>query len=316
MSAYATHGAPLTLPVDAYDVVDTGDLLPSRADAVVTRERPRSGRVGSGDRDGDRAVRERSANRRGRRSRRSSSPGRANAPPADLAVLASAGSATVTVRMRPVVAILPTGDELVPVGADAAPGEVIETNSLMLGAMVEQQGAIAARIPIAPDDPDVLADTLERLAADADLVLVLSGSAKGTDDHTVAVIERVGSVVVQGVAIKPGHPVVLGVVGSTPVMGVPGYPVSATLAFDLFVTPYLAALAGSVAPVRPTLRGGRRASRSPPPHMPTSGSGFRRPHRRRAHRPPASSRRGRAQLARRRRRSGAQPTRIGRRRGR
>ena len=70
----------------------------------------------------------------------------------------------------------------------------------------------------------------------------------------MAVIERVGSVVVQGVAVKPGHPVVLGVVGSTPVMGVPGYPVSATLAFDLFVTPYLAALAGSAAPTRPTLR--------------------------------------------------------------
>src|SRR4029079_2841232 len=105
-----------------------------------------------------------------------------------------------------------------------------------------EAGATAFRLPIVPDDPDRLAAALMGAAASADLVLLLSGSAKGADDHTVCVIERVGQLVVQGVAIKPGHPVALGLTGATPLMGVPGYPVSAVLAFELLAVPLLAAL--------------------------------------------------------------------------
>ena len=258
VAAVATRGAPLTLPPDAFRPIDTGDPLPPGTDAVVKREDVvvETGatvecevmpwlnvrQIGEDVAAGDVLVQS------GRR-----------LTPADLAVVASAGETAITVTRRPVVAILPSGDELVPLGSDPRPGELVETNSLMLGAMVEQAGGVARRGPIVPDEPELLAAALEAAAASADLVLLIAGSAKGTDDHTVAVIDEVGRVIVEGVAVKPGHPVVLGLVGRTPVMGVPGYPVSAALAFELFAGPLLAAVADDVTPVRPRVRATARA---------------------------------------------------------
>lgn len=258
VAAIATRGAPVTLSADAFRPVDTGDPLPSGTDAVVRREdvvlaagatvelevAPYANvrQVGEDVAAGDLLLQ----------------PGR-HLRPADLAVVASAGEATISVRRQPTVTILPSGDELVPLGDDLGPGKIFETNSLMLGAMIEQAGGVAVRAPIVPDDPNLLTAALEHAAAAADLVLLLAGSAKGTDDHTVAVIERVGQVVVQGVAVKPGHPVVLGLVGSTPVIGVPGYPVSAALAFELFAAPLLTALGGGPTPERPRARATARA---------------------------------------------------------
>ncbi len=241
--ASTTTAAPATLSDDAYRAIDTGDPLPAGMDAVVRRE---DVTVTRGSVTLARAVEPYTNVRQvgedvaagelllpaGRRLR-----------PADLAVIASVGETAIAVRRRPVVAILPSGDELVPLGFDPGPGEVVETNSLMLAAMVEGAGGVAVRLPIVPDDPDVLAGTLERAAADADLVLLVAGSAKGRGDHAVSVIDRIGRVVVQGVAIRPGHPVVLGLTGSTPVIGVPGYPVSAALAFELFGVRLLGELA-------------------------------------------------------------------------
>jgi len=257
VAAIATRGAPVTFSAAAVQPVDTGDPLPPGTDAVVRREDVviRDGatvelevapyanvrQVGEDVAAGDLLLQS------GRHLR-----------PADLAVVASAGEATIAVRRRPIVRILPSGDELVPLGADLHPGEILETNSLMLGAMVEQAGGVAVREPIVPDDPDLLTAALERAADAADLVLLVAGSAKGTDDHTIAVIERVGRAVVQGVAVKPGHPVVLGLVGSTPVVGVPGYPVSAALAFELFAAPLLDTL-GGLTPERPRVRATARA---------------------------------------------------------
>jgi len=259
VAAIATRGAPVTLSADAFRLVDTGDLLPPGTDAVVRREDvalvagatverevvPYANvrQVGEDVAVGDLLL------QAGRHLR-----------PADLAVVASSGEVTIAVRRRPVVTILPSGDELVPLGADLGPGEIFETNSLMLGAMVEQAGGVAVRAPIVPDNPDLLTEALTQAAAGADLVLLLSGSAKGTADHTVAVIERVGHVVVQGVAVRPGHPVVLGVVGSTPVIGVPGYPVSAALAFELFAATLLTALGSGLTPDRPRVRATARAA--------------------------------------------------------
>jgi putative molybdopterin biosynthesis protein len=124
----------------------------------------------------------------------------------------------------------------------------------MLAAMVEQAGGVAERLPIVPDDPELLGAGLAHAAAGADLVLLVAGSAKGRGDHAVTVIASAGRVVVQGVAIRPGHPVVLGLTGSTPVIGVPGYPVSAALAFELFGVRLVGAL-GERQPVpRPRVR--------------------------------------------------------------
>ena len=132
--------------------------------------------------------------------------------------------------------------------------EIIETNSLMLAAMVEEAGGVAVRRPIVPDDPELLTTALAEAAAEADLVLLVAGSAKGRGDHAVAVIAEAGEVVVQGVSIRPGHPVVLGLTGSTPVIGVPGYPVSAALAFELFGVRLVAALGDRQLTPRPRVQ--------------------------------------------------------------
>jgi putative molybdopterin biosynthesis protein len=253
VSATTTAAAPVTLVAPAFSHVDTGDPLPPGTDAVVRSEDVVVGdgvtlahevapytnvrQVGEDVAAGDLLV------RAGRR-----------LGAADLAVVASAGEATIAVLRRPVVAIVPSGDELVEPGRDPRAGEIVETNSLMLGAMVEQSGCVARRGPIVPDDPELLTAALEQAAADADLVLLVAGSAKGAGDHAAEVIERSGRVVVRGVAVRPGHPVVLGLTGSTPMIGVPGYPVSAAIAFELFAAPLLAALAGGRATRRPRAR--------------------------------------------------------------
>ncbi len=253
VAASATVGSPVTLTDNAFHHVDTGDSLPPGTDAVVRREdvvlatgatveheiEPYANvrQVGEDVAAGDLLL----------------GPGR-RLGPADLAVAASAGETTIVVRRPPIVVILPSGDELVPLGVDLEPGQIVETNSLMLGAMVEQAGGVAVRSRIVPDDPDLLTAALEGAAGEADLVLLVAGSARGAGDHTVAVMQRVGQVVVQGAAVRPGHPVVLGLTGSTPVIGVPGYPVSAALAFELFAAPLLARLGGEHTPERPRVR--------------------------------------------------------------
>ena len=149
---------------------------------------------------------------------------------------------------------MPSGDELVPIGTAPRDGQIVETNSLMLAAMVEEAGGVATRAAIVADDPGLLAQALAAAAAQADLVLLLSGSAGGAGDHAVAVMERLGHVVARGVAVKPGHPVVLAHCGPVPVIGVPGYPVSAALAFELFGVPLLAELSGRMVTPRPRVR--------------------------------------------------------------
>ena len=258
LAAATTVGAPVTLSPNAFHLVDTGDPLPPGTDAVVRSEDVVLGAGATVEHEVTPYTHVRQAGEDVAAGDLLIQAGRSLGP-ADLAVVASSGETTITVRRRPVVAILPSGDELVPLGAEVRPGEIVETNALMLGAMVEEAGGVAARTPIVPDDPDLLTAALERAAAEADLVLVVAGSAKGTDDHTMAVIERIGRVVVQGVAVKPGHPVVLGLTGATPVIGIPGYPVSAAVAFELFAAPLLAALGGSLMTRRPRVRATARA---------------------------------------------------------
>jgi putative molybdopterin biosynthesis protein len=151
-------------------------------------------------------------------------------------------------------AVLPTGDEIRPVGTEPAAGVILDTNSLMLVAQAEAAGCEAWRSDIVPDDPAALAAAVRDAAARADLVIVVAGSSAGRDDHTAAIVEQLGTLAVHGVAVRPGHPVVLGAVDATPVLGAPGYPVSASLTFDIFAVPLLAALEGGTPPERPRAR--------------------------------------------------------------
>ena len=185
--------------------------------------------------------------------------------PVDLGALAGAGHATVRVIGRPRVAIIPTGSELVPVDAgEPPPGRIIEYNSLVLAAQVESWGGAPTRWPIVADVFDAIRAAVGAAAADHDLVLLNAGSSAGSEDYTAHVVQSLGRLLVHGVAVRPGHPVVLGTIevtsdkGSklvTPIIGVPGYPVSAALTGEIFVEPLLARWQGQQPHQPPTLPG-------------------------------------------------------------
>jgi putative molybdopterin biosynthesis protein len=260
------------LPDSAFTWVDTGDPIPAGADTVVERERVElradgalvTGRVTRGQhvrasgedfRAGDLLI------PAGRRLR-----------PADLSAAAAAGYAALAVARRPLVAIIPTGDEIRPVGSGLGPGEFTDSNSVMLAARTAQAGALPVVTAVQPDDPDILAVAVRDAALTADLVLVIAGSSRGHGDYTAAVLAQVGSLAVQGVAVRPGHPVLLGHVkparsgyvppgggdgrpgGTVPAIGVPGYPLAAAVIFELFAAPLIAQLQGSVVPDRAPLQ--------------------------------------------------------------
>jgi putative molybdopterin biosynthesis protein len=251
----ATESAPLRLPAESYEVVDTGDPMPAGADAVIMREDVHEAEEG--------AVELRAAAAPWHHVRsigEDVSAGELLLPtghrlrPVDVAAAGAAGATEVVVRRRPVVTVIPTGDEIRPLGAELRPGDLPDTNSLMLAAQAEEAGCEAIRLPVVPDDPALIAAALRDAAPSCDLVILIAGSSAGRDDYTAAVVAGEGTLAVHGVAVKPGHPVVLGAAAGTPVMGAPGYPVSAALTFDIFARPLLAALEGGPAPGWPVAR--------------------------------------------------------------
>jgi putative molybdopterin biosynthesis protein len=226
------------LAAGSFDEIDTGDPVPAGRDAVVMREHVR--------RRPDGSVVLREPARPGQHVRpvgESVVAGEVLVPagrvlrPADLAAAATGGLGSIEVRRRPRVTMIPTGDEVRPLGAALAPGELYDTNSIMLAATLRELGCRVHVTAIQPDDPARIATAVRD--AVGDLVLVLAGSSAGRDDHTARVLRELGSVVVRGVAVRPAHPVLLGVVAGAPVVGVPGYPVSAALALELFAVPLL-----------------------------------------------------------------------------
>ena len=164
--------------------------------------------------------------------------------PADLGALAAAGFTHLAVARKPRVAVLPTGTELVPIGQEPRAGDIIEFNSVVLAAQIRQWGGQATRYPITPDDFDRLRERVAQAAAEHDLVLLNAGSSAGSEDFSARVVEHLGELLVHGVAWRPGHPVILGLVHlpdrRVPIIGVPGYPVSAALTGEIFVEPLLA----------------------------------------------------------------------------
>jgi putative molybdopterin biosynthesis protein len=255
-TAGAGETAPVLLAVGDYRVVDTGDPLPIGYDAVVMREHVHHTSDGKAELRAAvppyqhvRSIGEDiSANElllpEGHRLR-----------PVDVGAAAAAGATELTVRRRPVVVIVPTGDEIRPVGTEPGPGEILDTNSLMLAAQAREVGCEVRVTAIVPDDPQLIVSALRAAAAEADLVILIAGSSAGRDDYTARVVAEAGALAVHGVAVKPGHPVVLGTVTGTPgtpVLGAPGYPVSASLTFDIFAAPLIASLEGAAPRERPS----------------------------------------------------------------
>ena len=174
--------------------------------------------------------------------------------PVDLGACAAAGVIEIPVRRRPKVAIIPTGNELVPPGVSTLkPGDIVEFNSLMLAGLIQDWGGDGQRFPPVPDDFPAIRDAALGALDSHDLVIINAGSSAGSEDYTAAVVEDLGRLLVHGVAVRPGHPVVLGVVQGKPVIGLPGYPVSAVLTAELFVKPLLEKWLGQAPQVRPTV---------------------------------------------------------------
>lgn len=165
--------------------------------------------------------------------------------PYELASLITAGVDEVEVVKQPVVAIIPTGTELVESGSDnMAPGTIVESNSHMLSAFCRQWGAIPLRHPIVADDRELLKKAVLEMLDQCDMLIIGSGSSAGREDYTAHIVEELGQLLIHGIAIRPGKPAILGSIDNKPVVGVPGYPISAQLVFNLFVRPALFARQG------------------------------------------------------------------------
>lgn len=171
----------------------------------------------------------------------------------DVGALLAGGINRVAVVRRPRVMIIPTGNELVEAGSDPAPGKIIEYNSTIFAALATGWGAEAIRHPIVRDDFNQIKEAVLNAVQSADVVLVNAGSSAGRRDYTADVIRELGEVLVHGIAVRPGKPTILGMVNNKPVIGVPGYPVSAVVALELFLKPLLYRLQGLPVPQRPTL---------------------------------------------------------------
>ncbi len=254
-----TVGAAETTPVELTDfaVVDTGDPLPAGYDAVVMREDVHHTTGGAEVRAAVPPYQHVRSIGEDITATELLLPVGHRLRPVDVAASAAAGAVELTVRRPPLVVVVPTGDEIRPIGTETAAGEILDTNSLMLAAQARELGCDARVTSIVRDDPAAITDALRAAAADADLVVLIAGSSAGRDDYTARVVAAAGTLAVHGVAVRPGHPVVLGAVPTgpdraTPVLGAPGFPVSASLTFDIFAGPLLAALEGAAPRERPS----------------------------------------------------------------
>jgi molybdopterin molybdotransferase len=182
--------------------------------------------------------------------------------PSDLGLLKSVGIERVEVYDHPTVGVIPTGEELVQ--RDPGPGEVIETNGLTVSGFADRWGAVPTYRNVVDDDPNAIRAAIQR-DLPKDVVVTTGGSSVGERDYTPEVVDDIGEVLVHGVALKPGHPVALGVVEGTPVIMLPGYPVACIVNAVQFLRPILKTVGNMPVPPHPTVeaRLGRKISSEP-----------------------------------------------------
>jgi molybdopterin molybdotransferase len=258
--AAASAAAPVRLPVDGESRagaaptsvlapatamrIMTGAPLPHGADAVVRYEDTDSGRdavsITVAVKPGENV---RASGEDMRSGEQVLSPGR-RLRSADLAVCAALGFAQVEVHRRPRVAVLSTGDELVPVDVEPGPGQIVDSNAAAIAAAVTEAGGEPVRLGIARDTADDLREKL-RAAAECELVVTSAGVSMGDHDHVRDVVEELGSLGFWRVAMRPGKPLAVGTVLGRPFLGLPGNPVSSQVTFELFARPAILALQGA-----------------------------------------------------------------------
>ncbi|MFP8951403.1 gephyrin-like molybdotransferase Glp [Natrialbaceae archaeon A-arb3/5] len=247
------EGRDATVAAGTAARVHTGSALPSGADAVVmierVTERESAGKIDVADAvtDGENVAPVGEDIEDGQELYEAGHRLR----PSDLGMIRSAGYDSVAVANQPTVGVIPTGEELV--AGDPDPGEVIETNGLTVSRLAERWGARATYRDVVSDDPDSLRVAIQRDLA-KDVVVTTGGSSVGERDLLPEVIDDLGEVLVHGVALKPGHPVCLGVVEETPVLALPGYPVACMVTAVQFLRPVLRWLEGTTPSAHPTTR--------------------------------------------------------------
>ena len=247
--AGASDSSPVHLPHDRYQPVNTGNALPEGFNAVVMIEDVHQ----ASDTEvelgmpatpwqhvrtiGEDIVATELILPEGHRIR-----------PIDQGAMLATGVTEIMVKRPPKAVVIPTGSELVQPGEPVRPGQIIEFNSRILAGYLQEWGADARRaVPLA-DDPESLRRAILTATRENDIVILNAGASAGTKDFTAQVLADLGRIIVHGVAIKPGKPVILAIVGDTPVIGLPGYPVSAVLTMRLFVREMIAGFLGLEAP--------------------------------------------------------------------
>ena len=167
--------------------------------------------------------------------------------PQDVALAAAFGRTQLDVTRRICVAVFSTGDELASPGAPRQPAQLFDSNRFMLMAMLKRLGCEVGDLGILPDQRAPLADALKQVAGRHDLLLTTGGVSTGEEDHVKASVESVGSLVLWRMAIKPGRPVAMGIIGGTPFIGLPGNPVASFVTFVHVVRSTVLALSGATA---------------------------------------------------------------------
>ena len=236
----ATETTPINLSAGQFTVLDTGDPIPDGCDAVIMVEdivRQEDGsitihdaaapwqhirQIGEDICAGEMIL-----------------PSHVTVSPSAIGAMIAGGVLEISVLRKPVVGIIPTGDEIIPPCANPKPGDIMEFNGSIFSAMVKSWGADAEIYPIVPDKFEAIRDMVAKAAAECDLVILNAGSSAGREDYSAKVIRELGQVLYHGIAMKPGKPAILGCKGATPILGVPGYPVSGIIVVEELLKPLI-----------------------------------------------------------------------------
>lgn len=251
----ATETTPVTLRPEQFTVLDTGDPIPEGRDAVIMVEDIVKNLDGS--------ITIHSAAAPWQHIRQIGEdvcagemilPAHTEVSPAAIGAMLAGGVLEISVISRPLVGIIPTGDEIIPPCTDPKPGDIMEFNSSIFSAMLSRWGAESLTYPIVPDEFDKIKAAVSKASAECDLVILNAGSSAGREDFSARVIADLGQVLYHGIAMKPGKPAILGCIGATPVLGVPGYPVSGIIVIEELLKPLIDYwLSSPAAPVQTAL---------------------------------------------------------------
>ena len=236
----ATETTSVTLSPEQFIVLDTGDPIPEDRDAVIMVE--------DIVKNADGSITIHAAAAPWQHIRQIGEdvcagemilPSHMTVSPAAIGAMIAGGVLEIEVIRKPVVGIIPTGDEIIPPCTDPKPGDILEFNGSIFSAMVRQWGAEAVVYPIVPDKFDQIKTMVAKAAEECDMVILNAGSSAGREDFSAKVIRELGEVLYHGIAIKPGKPAILGCQGEKPILGVPGYPVSGIIVIEQLLKPLI-----------------------------------------------------------------------------